>query len=99
MPNKPIKYKTLKVEISLLKDTSLTAMELAILFRLLTNNKNFKPSICAMATILHTTPKGIRTATDKLQKKGYLKIIKLYKQRAIWKVSQTKEFLKESATK
>lgn len=95
--NKP-KTKKIILEIDFINDKSLTAMEIAIMFKLLTNNKDFKPTINILAKQLHTSPKGIRTATDKLQAKGYLKIIKIYKKRAIWRVSQKADLNKESAT-
>ena len=91
--------KRIILELSFISDASLTAMEIAIMFKLLTNTKDFKPTINILAKQLHTSPKGIRTATDKLQAKGYLKIIKIYKKRAIWRVSQKADLNKESATK
>lgn len=90
--------KRIILELSFISDASLTAMEIAIMFKLLTNTKDFKPTINILAKQLHTSPKGIRTATDKLQAKGYLKIIKIYKKRAIWRVSQKADLNKESAT-
>lgn len=90
--------KRIILELSFISDASLTAMEIAIMFKLLTNTKYFKPTINILAKQLHTSPKGIRTATDKLQAKGYLKIIKIYKKRAIWRVSQKADLNKESAT-
>ena len=90
--------KRIILELSFISDASLTAMEIAIMFKLLTNTKDFKPTINILAKQLHTSPKGIRTATDKLQAKGYLKIIKIYKKRAIWRISQKADLNKESAT-
>ena len=90
-------FRRVKIEKELLKDKTLSAMEIAILFKLITCLDDFKPTISIMAKILHTSPKSIRTATDKLQAKGYLKIILTpMKKRNIWKVSQTREFLKEN---
>lgn len=89
-------YRRIKFEKSLITDNSLTAMEIAIIFKLTTKTPTFYPSIHNLAIILHASDKKIRTATDKLQKKGYLKIIRTpMGQHNIWKLSQTKEFANE----
>lgn len=90
-------YRRIKIEKDLIKDTTLGRTECAVIFKLLTCNSDFKPSIKGLSTILHTTYKSIRDATEKLKAKGYLKIIITpMGQHNIWKFSQTREFLKDN---
>lgn len=90
-------YRNIKIEKDLIKDKSLSYMELAIIFKLLTILDNFNPSYNNMAKILHTSNKSIRTACDKLRQKGYLKIIITpMRQPNIWMLSQTREFLNDN---
>lgn len=89
-------YRKIKVEKELIKDTSLTPIEIAIIFKMLTKNPDFRPTYTNMAAILHTSIKSIRTAAQHLKEKGYLRI-KLTPQGYSnkWEFSQTKEFLKD----